>query len=59
MTSATRALDLLAAAPLVDGHNDLPWALRTLGRPVDLAAGVPELHTDLPRLRAGRVGAQF
>jgi len=59
MTSATRALDLLATAPLVDGHNDLPWALRTLGRPVDLAAGVPELHTDLPRLRAGRVGAQF
>jgi membrane dipeptidase len=59
MTSATRALDLLAAAQLVDGHNDLPWALRTLGRPVDLAAGVPELHTDLPRLRAGRVGAQF
>ena len=59
MTSATRALDLLATAPLVDGHNDLPWALRELGRPVDLAAGVPELHTDLPRLRAGRVGAQF
>jgi len=60
MTSAVdRALDLLAAAPLVDGHNDLPWALRTLGRAVDLAAGVPELHTDLPRLRAGRVGAQF
>jgi membrane dipeptidase len=50
--------------PLVlDGHNDLPWALRKLvgndlGR-VDLAAGVPELHTDLPRLRAGEVGAQF
>jgi membrane dipeptidase len=46
-----------------DGHNDLPWALRTLagndlGR-VDLSAGVPELHTDLPRLRAGGVGAQF
>ena len=59
VTSTARALDLLAAAPLVDGHNDLPWALRTLGRPVDLAAGVPELHTDLPRLRAGRVGAQF
>ena len=46
-----------------DGHNDLPWALRKyfesdLGR-ADLAAGVPELHTDLPRLRAGNVGAQF
>jgi membrane dipeptidase len=46
-----------------DGHNDLPWALRErfgsdLGR-ADLAAGVPELQTDLPRLRAGGVGAQF
>jgi membrane dipeptidase len=48
---------------VLDGHNDLPWALRKrfdsdLGR-VDLVAGVPELHTDLPRLRAGDVGAQF
>ena len=48
---------------VLDGHNDLPWALRKrvgndLGR-VDLAAGIPELHTDLPRLRAGGVGAQF
>ena len=32
MTSAVaRARDLLAANPLVDGHNDLPWALRMLG----------------------------
>src|SRR4051812_19464223 len=43
-----------------DGHNDLPWALRRhfesdLGR-ADLVAGVPELQTDLPRLRAGGVG---
>lgn len=48
---------------VLDGHNDLPWALRKLagndlGR-VDLAAGVPSLHTDLPRLRTGDVGAQF
>lgn len=46
-----------------DGHNDLPWALREQGDQsldgVDLAAGVPGLHTDLPRLRAGDVGAQF
>lgn len=58
-TSRERALDLLTATPLVDGHNDLPWALRALGRAADLAEGVPELQTDLPRLRAGRVGAQF
>jgi membrane dipeptidase len=48
---------------VLDGHNDLPWALRRqfdgdLGR-VDLAAGIPELHTDLPRLHTGDVGAQF
>lgn len=46
-----------------DGHNDLAWAMREmfdydLGR-VDLAAGAPDLQTDIPRLRAGGVGAQF
>ncbi|GAA4552298.1 dipeptidase [Pseudonocardia xishanensis] len=45
---------------LIDGHNDLPWALRVFDGPEpDLAAGVPSLHTDLPRLREGGVGAQF
>ena len=48
---------------VADGHNDLPWAVRkTFGGDLtrfDLAAGVPELHTDLPRLRAGGVGLQF
>ena len=48
---------------VADGHNDLPWAIRDdfggdFGR-FDLAAGVPELHTDVPRLRAGGVGLQF
>lgn len=58
------ALDLLAEAPVVDGHNDLPWALREkagydLDR-LDIAADqTGRLHTDLPRLRAGGVGAQF
>ncbi|MBA2445646.1 MAG: membrane dipeptidase [Nocardioidaceae bacterium] len=51
-------------APYVfDGHNDLPWAMRELCgydlERVDLAAGEPELQTDIPRLRAGGVGAQF
>ena len=54
---------LLRDAPLVDGHNDLLWELRTrvgydLDR-LDVAGPVPGLHTDLPRLRAGGVGAQF
>jgi membrane dipeptidase len=53
------------AAPelrVVDGHNDLPWAMRQVGYDfdvTDIAAAQPHLHTDLPRLRAGRVGAQF
>ena len=49
--------------PLVfDGHNDLAWALREAGprgTAADLAAGTDFTQTDLPRLAAGRVGAQF
>ncbi|MFJ3899842.1 dipeptidase [Streptomyces sp. NPDC090083] len=52
---------ILAATPVFDGHNDLPVALRVRsGYSVEgLADGRPDLHTDLPRLRAGGVGAQF
>ena len=59
-----RARALLARYPVVDGHNDLPWALRNqagydLDR-LDLAEDQrAQLHTDLARLRAGGVGAQF
>jgi membrane dipeptidase len=59
-----RARALLAGHPVVDGHNDLPWALRIhaeydLDR-CDIAADqTGRLHTDLARLRAGGVGAQF
>jgi len=47
----------------VDGHNDLPWALwdkarRDLDR-LDIGLHQPDLHTDLPRLREGLLGAQF
>lgn len=46
---------------LIDGHNDLPEALRTrAGYSVDgLDSPRSELHTDIPRLREGGVGAQF
>jgi membrane dipeptidase len=55
-----QARDLLGRFPLVDGHNDLPWALRKRpGGDANLAAPVDGTHTDLPRLAAGRVGAQF
>jgi membrane dipeptidase len=47
-------LDLLRAAPLIDGHNDLLWELRQGRDPAD-----PTLMTDLPRLAAGGVGGQF
>src|SRR3954452_7706160 len=57
------ARELLSRHPLVDGHNDLPWSIRTrfghdLGR-LNLAAAVAGTHTDLPRLRRGGVGGQF
>jgi membrane dipeptidase len=55
---------LLASTILIDGHNDLPWAIRTFKdapRDVDaydLRTTRPGM-TDLARLAAGRVGAQF
>src|SRR5206468_4355356 len=54
--------ELLRAAPLIDGHNDLLYALREArekGAVFDPAEPCPELHTDLPRLAAGGVGGQF
>ncbi len=52
-----------AKAILIDGHNDLPWELRVQGslsfQRIDLAKSQPTLHTDIPRLRQGGVGAQF
>ncbi|MEU6670193.1 dipeptidase [Streptomyces sp. NPDC046727] len=66
--TAVAALDearaLLREFPVVDGHNDLPWALRKQAGydldALDIAGDQHEhLHTDLPRLRAGGVGAQY
>ena len=57
------ALKIHAEMPVFDGHNDLPWALRTKDgaafRNLDLNRDQPTLHTDLPRLKKGGVGAQF
>ena len=57
------ARDLLRRVPLVDGHNDLPWAIRAeFGSDPVLAAltrPVRQTQTDLPRLSAGGVGAQI
>ncbi len=55
---------LLKSTPLIDGHNDLPWEIRnSKAHPRDVGAydlrqATPG-HTDLARLAAGGVGAQF
>jgi membrane dipeptidase len=60
----THARKLLRSAILVDGHNDLPWAVRTnKAAPGDVAAydlrTTTSGQTDLARLKLGGVGAQF
>jgi membrane dipeptidase len=51
----------LHAQGIIDGHNDLPAALREgTGYSVEgFATGFPDFHTDLVRLRRGGVAAQF
>ena len=48
---------------VVDGHNDMPWQIRQKGdssfEKIDISQPQPQLHTDIPRLRAGGVDAQF
>ncbi len=64
---AARIERMLTRSPVIDGHNDLPWALREAYGPAqagidlrrDTAHLATPLMTDLPRLRAGHVGAQF
>ena len=60
----TRARALHRQVPLIDGHNDYPWALRGIdpGRDLnkaEISKPVPSLMTDIPRLRQGGMGAQF
>ncbi len=56
---------LLKQTILVDGHNDLPWAIResrTAPREVegyDIRQRRTTGDTDIPRLREGGLGAQF
>ena len=71
-TPAQVAMAALNAAPVWDGHNDVPEQLRdrrknVLGdfdfrdttRTANAATGVGAMQTDLTRLRQGHVGAQF
>lgn len=55
---------VLAATPVFDGHNDLPWEIRTHPEhPLDVAAydlgAEVDGHTNVEWLREGGVGAQF
>lgn len=63
-TPEQRAERVLAASPVIDGHNDLAWAIREGGGALpDLARDTANLpipfQTDLPRARAGHLGGQF
>ena len=59
-----RAKAVLARHPVIDGHNDLPWAIReNVKAPRDVIAydlrqRTPG-NTDFERLREGGVGGQF
>ena len=57
------AMGIHRAGLLIDGHNDLPWRIRERGGSsfdtLDISRRQESLQTDIPRLRAGGVGAQF
>ena len=55
---------VLTTTPLIDGHNDLPWAIRqSATAPKDVEAydlrRTTAGHTDIARLRAGLLGGQL
>jgi membrane dipeptidase len=59
------ALALLERAPMIDGHNDLPYVIR-LSRAAkgdvgayDLGKVHGETDTDIPRMQAGKLAGQF
>jgi membrane dipeptidase len=64
---AARIDRILAEVPLIDGHNDLPYQyeervkdhLAQIDLRQDQSKLTPPLHTDIARLRQGRLGAQF
>lgn len=61
-THLTNALRLMSQTPLIDGHNDLPWQLRKTFNnqlsKVDLYT-LTNTHTNIPKIKEGRLGAQF
>jgi membrane dipeptidase len=63
MTYSDRAKRIHADLPVCDGHNDLPWRLREIADGdldvMDPSGPLPGVHTDIPRLLEGGVGAQW
>ena len=60
--SLARAREIHASLPVVDGHNDLPWAIRLYHdglADADTTGPLPTRHTDTARLIEGGVGGQF
>ena len=61
-SAQARVSRILAATPLIDGHNDFlsrVWLKHWTADSFDFARPMPAFMTDLPRLLAGRMGAQF
>ena len=58
-----RARALHKQVPLIDGHNDYPWAVRENVQrdldKLDITQSQPAVHTDIARLKAGGLGGQF
>jgi membrane dipeptidase len=60
-----RARKLLAATPIIDGHNDVPWEIREnkeMPRDVDhfdLRTNLKDQDTDFARMKVGGLGGQF
>ncbi|XP_075693243.1 dipeptidase 1 [Rhinoderma darwinii] len=61
-SNRTEALRIMENVPVIDGHNDLPWQLlsgfNNQMNKVDLVT-LNTTHTNIPKLREGRVGGQF
>ncbi|XP_004645081.1 dipeptidase 1 [Octodon degus] len=62
-TYRQKAETIMQTTPVIDGHNDLPWQLLKMfnnqlhtGADLNTLAGT---HTNIAKLRAGLVGAQF
>jgi membrane dipeptidase len=63
VTVSEEALAIHHRSYVFDGHNDLPWVVRTDASrsfdALDISKPQPKIHTDIPRLKLGGVGAQY